>query len=119
MSAEIIDAFDGVVTIQVRGKLGADELAAVHREAAASLREWSGGSLLILAEEFEGWSDDCDWADLSFQTANDPLVRKMALLGDPRWEQLALLFTAKGLRPFPIEFFGADQEPEARAWLKS
>lgn len=117
MSAELMDAFDGIVTIEVVGKLTPVELAGVHRQAAVPLAEWGGGAMLILAERFEGWSDDSAWASLDYQTANDPLVRKMAIVADTRWEQVAEMFTAKGLRPFPIEFFPSGQESEARAWL--
>jgi hypothetical protein len=28
------------------------------------------------------------------------------------------MFTAKGLRPFPIEYFPSGQESKARSWLK-
>jgi hypothetical protein len=118
MSAEFMDAFDGIVTIEVVGKLSPEELASVHRQAAGPLADWGGGAMLILAERFEGWSDDPSWESLDFQTANDPLVRKMAIVADTRWEQLANMFTAKGLRPFPIEFFPAGKESEARFWLK-
>lgn len=119
MSAEVIDAFNGTVTIEVTGKLTPCELAEVHRLSHAPLAGWGGGNLLILAERFEGWSDDPAWASIDFQTANDPLVRKMAIVADTRWEQLALMFTAKGLRPFPIEYFPSGAESEARSWLNS
>lgn len=113
-----MDAFDGIVTIEVVGKLTPDELAGVHRQAAVPLAEWGGGAMLILAERFEGWSEDPAWESLDFQTANDPLVRKMAIVADTRWEMLGNMFTAKGLRPFPIEFFPAENESQARHWLK-
>lgn len=119
MSAEVIDAFHGTVTIEVTGKLSPGELAEVHRQSAVPLAEWKGGNLLILAESFEGWADDASWDSLDFQTANDPLVRRMAIVADTRWEQLALMFTAKGLRPFPIEYFPSGAESEARSWLNA
>ncbi|MCW1923005.1 hypothetical protein OKA05_10615 [Luteolibacter arcticus] len=37
MSAELIDAFDGIVTVEVIGKLSPGELADVHRQGAATL----------------------------------------------------------------------------------
>lgn len=41
----------------------------------------------------------------------------MAIVGDKKWEDLALIFTAKGLRKFPIEYFEPAQIAHARAWL--
>jgi len=115
----MIDAFDGIATIEVTGKLSPDELAGVHHQAATPLSEWGGGCLLILADRFEGWTEDPAWAAIDFQTDNDPLVSKMAIVADVRWEALAMMFTAKGLRPFPIEYFATGQDVEARNWLKS
>jgi hypothetical protein len=118
MSAEVIDAFEGTVTIEITGALTPEELREVHRESATALSGWGGGKLLILAEAFEGWAGDADWSDLEFQTANDALVQKLAIVGDGKWESLALMFTAKGLRPFPIEYFPSGHDNAARAWLR-
>jgi len=41
----------------------------------------------------------------------------MAIVGDKKWEDLTLLFTAKGLRKFPIEYFEPAAIAKARAWL--
>ena len=41
----------------------------------------------------------------------------MAIVGERKWEDLALLFTAKGLRPFPIEYFEPKTMTEAQDWL--
>ena len=45
-------------------------------------------------------------------------MQKLAIVGDGKWESLALMFTAKGLRPFPIEYFPSGQDNAARAWLR-
>jgi hypothetical protein len=46
-------------------------------------------------------------------------IEKMAIVGDEKWRDDALAFTAKGFRPTAIEFFGALRLNEARAWLSS
>jgi hypothetical protein len=38
-------------------------------------------------------------------------------VGDKKWRDDALAFTAKGFRPAAIEFFGASRLNEARTWL--
>lgn len=119
MSATLLDAAEGIVTITLAGKLSPEDLAAAHASAGAYLRNWAGGSMLIHGERFEGWTREGDWADLAFQTANDDLIRKMAIVGDTRWKDLVVIFTAKRMRPFPIEYFPSGQTAEALAWLKS
>lgn len=118
MSAQILDALDGVVTVEIVGKINPAELSANQSELLELLRQWDGGSILVICEQFEGFTDG-DWSDLSFQAAADPLIRKMAIIGEQQWEAMALAFTAKGTRPFPIEFFPTGHLREANAWLKS
>ena len=46
-------------------------------------------------------------------------IEKMAIIGDGKWRDDALAFTAKGFRPTAIEFFPASRLNEARTWLGS
>ena len=46
-------------------------------------------------------------------------IEKMAIVGDEKWRDDALAFTAKGFRPTAIEFFPASRMNEARIWLSS
>ena len=41
----------------------------------------------------------------------------MAIVGDAKWEELTSIFTARGLRPFPIEYFLPDELEKAREWI--
>ena len=43
----------------------------------------------------------------------------MAIVGDEQWKDLALMFTAKGFRPFPIEYFAPGGLAKAHTWLAS
>jgi hypothetical protein len=117
MSAEIADATGGVLTVRIAGKLTHPELRAVQQQAAEILRRQSKMRVLVLAENFEGWERGGAWGDLSFQMENDPRIEKMAIVGDRKWEDLAVLFAAKGLRRFPVEYFQSADLAKARAWL--
>ena len=70
----------------------------------------------MLAQEFQGW-DKGDWSDISFQTEYDRYIEKMAVVGEKKWADLAMMFIGKGLRRVQIEFF-ADEEM-ARTWVVS
>lgn len=118
MSAQILDALDGIITTEIVGQISPAQLVANQQEMLAQLREWGGGAILCICEEFDGWTEG-DWSDLSFQVEADPLIRKMAIIGEKQWETLAMTFSAKGFRPFPIEFFEPGHLLEASAWLKS
>lgn len=118
MSAQILDAMDGVITVEITGTISPAELAANQAAMLKQLQDWDGGAMLIICEEFSGFADG-DWTDLSFQAVADPLIRKMAIIGQQQWEDMALAFTGRGHRPFPIEFFPTGHLREANAWLKA
>ena len=42
---------------------------------------------------------------------------KIAIVGDQKWEDMALLFTGKGIRRVPIEYFPPADLVKARTWL--
>jgi hypothetical protein len=116
MSAQILNALDGIIAVEITGRISPAELAACQLQILGHLREWGGGSILCICEGFEGWTGG-DWSDLSFQMEADPLIRKMAIIGESQWEHLAMTFTAKGFRPFPIGYFETGLLDAARAWL--
>lgn len=117
MSSQTLDAIDGIITVEISGVITPAEHAATQAEILAYLKEWGGGSILCICEEFEGFSGG-DWTGLSFQIEADPLILKMAVIGESRWEDLAMTFTGKGFRPFPIAYFETGNLIPARAWLQ-
>lgn len=116
MSAEMVNWRDGMLTIRISGMLARDELAALQDAVAPLVRGHGHARFLILVEDFQGWQPGEDWSDVSFME-NDPFIEKMAIVGDRRWEELASTFTAKGMRPFTIEYFSPGEGELALAWL--
>jgi len=119
MSAQVEYVSDGIVTMKVSGKLAEPELVQAQQAMAEIIRAQGKVRILVVAENFSGWEKGGDWADLSFQEEFDPYIEKMAIVGDKRWEELALIFVASGLRKFPIEYFATGEQDSARAWLKA
>ena len=119
MAAEIIGTDDGLITLRVSGRLTQAELASLQQRSSEIIRKAGTVRVLVLAEHFEGWEQGGQWDDFSFQEANDSRIERMALVGEEKWRDLALLFTSKDLRQFPVEYFPAEQLAAARAWLAS
>jgi len=117
MSAEIIDVSGGILTMRITGKLTYPELRAAQKLAATILESQSKMTILVLADDFQGWERGGDWGDLSFQIEHDPSIQKMAVVGERKWEELALIFVGKGFRQFPVEYFPPDDLAKARLWL--
>jgi hypothetical protein len=74
---------------------------------------------LVIAEAFEGWERSGDWGDVTFMMEEGQQIEKMAIVGDEKWRDDALAFTAKGFRPTAIEFFPSSRINEARTWLNA
>lgn len=117
MSIQIDNTETGLVTLRITGKLHQPDLADTHRSLAVQFSAEGKSAILVDAREFGGWAEGGDWGDLDAQHALDPLIRKMAVVVDPQWETLAIAFTGKGLRGFPIEIFTPSEFPQALAWV--
>ena len=72
---------------------------------------------LVILEDFVGWEAEKGWADTSFADANDQFLSRLAIVGEERWRDEALIFSLAGLRPVEIQFFASGDETAARAWL--
>ena len=117
MGAEILNVSGGVLSLKVSGKLTQAEFAAAQKAAGEIIGKQGKVRILVLAENFAGWERGGQWGDFSFQAEHDANIERMAIVGDRKWEDLALMFTAEGLRKFPIEYFEPAQLAAARAWL--
>jgi stage II sporulation SpoAA-like protein len=117
MSAEITSNTGGIVTAKIAGKLSHSELVALQKSIVDIISRQGNVRFLVIAEGFQGWEKHGDWEDLSFQMENDPHIEKMAIVGEKKWEDLALVFVAKGFRKFPIEYFQPADLAKARSWL--
>jgi SpoIIAA-like len=116
MSADIVSDASGILTARIIGKLPQPELAALQAPAIDHIRKQGKVRILILAEDFQGWRQGDDWSEVSFMEY-DPHIEKMAIVGEEKWEQLALVFAAGPIRKFPIEYFQPADLERARAWL--
>lgn len=79
-----------------------DRIIQIAKEAIE--REGKVHALVIL-EAFEGWERRGDWGDVSFMMEQGQHIKKMAIVGDEKWQDDAFAFTAKGFRATAIEFF--------------
>lgn len=117
MPFQVADSSERIVTLTLSGLLTEQELVAAQLQLASIIDARGSVRVLVLTRDFEGWSPGDEWSDFALQARTDPFIEKMAIVGERRWEDLALLFVAQGMRPFPIEYFLPDELPRARDWL--
>jgi hypothetical protein len=73
--------------------------------------------LVILEDSFTSIDPDGDWFDNSDDEIIQENVEQIAVIGDEKWQDNAVLFFLSGALPIPIKFFKNDQQDFARAWL--
>ena len=102
---------------EVSKQLGIDEFQNIQTELGHIARKLGQVRVLVILKDFAGWEASRDWGDISATAEMDKILKKMAIVGDEEWRDLVEVFTLKGLRPVPIEYF--NDEGEARRWLDS
>ena len=99
----------------VSGQFGIGEMEQAQQETDSLLTGDGGWKILVLLENFEGWSKEEGWEKTSLIDETDQNVERMALVGPIAWRDQAEMFTLKGMRPLEIEYF--TEEAAARSWL--
>jgi hypothetical protein len=117
MSTKIVNNQEGILTVKITGHLTQTDLLTTQKAAAEILREHGESRVLFVAEDFLGWEKGADWGDLSAQFELDQYAKRIAIVGEQRWKDLALIFAGKGVRRVDIEYFIPPDIEKARAWL--
>ena len=117
MPIEFFVKDENIALIRVTGRLEKTEFDEAQREIAALIQARGKVKLLIITQDFEGWEKSEEWQDTSSENPNDPFIEKIAIVGDPKWKDLILLFSLKDMRSVPIEFFNEDSEVKAQDLL--
>jgi len=117
MSIKWVIEKNNMIKFTVSGKLGKVEYDQIITEIESITQKVGDIYILVFLEHFSGWEPNKNWQNISFSDRIDPFIKKFAIVGDEEWRDLVTVFTLKGLRSMPIEYFLPAQETEARKWL--
>jgi hypothetical protein len=101
------------------GLLNPREFAEAQSVAARGIEHSGPLRLLFLLEGFDGWARELGWDDLSFYAAHGKDIEKIAIVGDDKWRDEAMMFAGAGLRKAPVQYFTPEQSAAARTWLNA
>jgi hypothetical protein len=121
MTIEIVQAGEGgIVHARITGELAPADQKMLEGLASRLIDDGNQVSLLVTLDAFVGWKKDPGWEedDLGYQLEYANRIVRMAIVGDERWRDPALLFVGKGFRDTEIEFFTPDAADAAQAWLE-
>ncbi|MFZ2988701.1 STAS/SEC14 domain-containing protein [Ideonella sp.] len=118
MPVSVVFESKQLVRVHATGVLTRAEVDDTKRLMFAHMMEHGVQHLLFFIEpDFGQLQAFANWDDIPEDRFIQQHVVRLALVGDMRWRDQALLFFLSGLVPFQIEYFNADQEEFARAWL--
>jgi hypothetical protein len=110
---------DNTLVFHFGGQLSQVQYKQFQEQIEALGKEHGKIKLLVILEDFQGWEAGDGWADTTDMTDRiDPYLKKMAVVGEEKWQDKIEVFTLKGLRPVPIEYYVNDEQA-ARQWLNS
>jgi hypothetical protein len=109
---------NNLVIIRASDVLMRDESDAAKHEIVSIIKQQGKINVLILIEEgFSNLEAFVSWDDDHHDEFIQQNINRMAIVGDLRWRDDAILFFLGGLLPFTIEYFKFGQEELALAWL--
>jgi len=117
MAVSLRHEHDNVYRMDISGVLQERDFTAMQRQLAADLDGVGRIRLLVMLTGFEGWGTGATSQNLAFYVRHGGQIERIAIVGDERWRDEALMFAAADLRDAPVAFFDAPQASQAREWL--
>jgi hypothetical protein len=108
---------DNVFRIELRATLRQREFEQCQEQVLHEASRVGPVRLLFVLDRFEGWDSQDNWQDLTFFVRHGDAIERIAIVGEERWRDLALMFAAADLRKAPVEYFAEQDFVKARNWL--
>jgi hypothetical protein len=110
---------DRVFELEIGGLLAKADLDRVQAQLVEEIERDGPVRMLFVLDQFDGWAPHENWHDLTFYVKYGALIERIAIVGDEKWRDQALMFAAADLRRAPVEFFPEAPGAKDRAlqWL--
>lgn len=107
-----------LVVIRSVGVLKREEVDSAKREVFRQMQKHGKQHVLIMIErDFSDLEPNASWEDIEEDAYIQRHIIRLAVVGDLRWRDRAVLFFLNAVGGFPIDFFKPEHEALARAWL--
>jgi hypothetical protein len=103
--------------LDVGGTMMKADLEQWQRVLAGEIAKHGTVRLLIVLNRFAGWSAGDKWDDMAFYQTHGDRIERMAIVGEDRWREEAMMFVGAGLRKGSVEYFVPGAISQAREWL--
>ncbi|QDU66348.1 STAS/SEC14 domain-containing protein [Engelhardtia mirabilis] len=110
-------AADDLVEVHVSGKLSREVYEEFVPLLEEQIREHGKLRILFVMRDFHGWTAGAMWEDFKFDLAHFRDLRRVAMVGEKRWEHGMAIFC----RPFTtaqVRYFPLSDLEAARDWVQ-
>lgn len=109
---------ENLIMLRSQGVLMRQEVDAIKRQVHRHMLAHGQQHVLILIDsDFADLETFATWEDIEEDALIQQNITRLAVVGDLRWRDRALLFFLNAVGRFQVDYFKPEQEPLARAWL--
>lgn len=105
-----------VMTLKACGKLTKEDYEVFSAEFSRVSKAQEEVRLLILLEDFHGWTASALWEDVKFDAKHFNDVERIAIVGDSSWAE-AVTFLYKPFTKATVRYFPDSEIENARGWI--
>ena len=91
MSVIVTKESENIFVIRVNGIMTFNDQKEVENRVSTEIDQSSKSKILVLTENFSGWSKEGDWGDLEFMNEYDPYIEKIAVVSEIEAMELLLM----------------------------
>ncbi len=108
-----------LLVLEVTGKMSEQELKQLDPELHRRRNHPGDSSLVMIMDDFDGYESlDALWTDLKMDMAHKDDFKKIAIIGDDRWER-GLSKLAGMITDGELKFFAKEDKAAAMAWART
>ena len=118
MPLEFSEIKGNIVCVTASGKLTDDDYDRFVPQMEDLIKQWGRLRMLFEMKDFHGWELGAVWEDLKFDFKHFGHIKRLAMVGDKKWEEYLATFCG----PFTaaeVEYFDRSEMEEAQDWLHS
>ena len=102
--------------VRISGKLTAEDYEKFVPEVEKQIKEFGQLRLLVELHDFHGWTLAAVWDDISFDMKHWNDIKRLAIVGDSKWEEGMSVF-CKPFTGAKVKYFDHTKLEEAKKWL--
>lgn len=106
-----------LLKVTARGKLEAKDYDRFSPAVEELIKQYGKLDILLVLDDFHGWTAGALWEDIKFDLKHFGDIRRLAIVGETKWEKGMATF-CKPFTRAEIRFFERERLDEARNWLE-